>query len=91
MTRLVDDSGCNITGMPEDLGNSAMASFRRSLTRWRASIRSEPILKSSTTCDSPVTDDERTYSTPGTPRIWPSIGIVMSSSTSLAVMPGPSV
>ncbi len=91
MTRLVEESGCSMTGMPEDFGSSAMASFRRSCTRCRASMRSVPILKSSTTCESPVTDEERTYSTPGTPRSWSSMGIVMSSSTSMAVMPGPSV
>jgi len=68
MTRLVEDRGWSITGMPEDLGSSAIASFRRSCTRWRAAMRSVPILKSSTTCDSPVTDEERTYWTPGTPR-----------------------
>ena len=91
MTRLVDDSGCSMTGMPDDCGSSAIASLRRSCTRWRASIRSVPILKSSTTWDRPTTDDERTYSTPGMPRSWSSIGIVISSSTSVDVMPGPSV
>src|SRR4030065_491039 len=56
MTRLVDERGWSITGMPDDCGSSAIASFTRSCTRCRASISSVPILKRSTTCDSPNKD-----------------------------------
>ena len=60
ITRLVDDKGESITGMPDDCGNSAIASFRRSDRRCRASMRSVPILNMTVICDNPTTDEERT-------------------------------
>jgi len=91
MTRLVDDSGARIQGMPEDEGSSATAMLMRSCTRWRASMRSVPILNRSTICDSPSTEEERMTSTFGTPRSESSRTVVMRFSTSAAVMPTPSV
>ena len=91
MTRLVDESGCSMTGMPADCGSSAMAILRRSCTRCRATRRSVPGLKSITTCDSAPPEEERMTSMPGTPRSESSMGMVISSSTSVEVMPGPSV
>ena len=91
ITRLVEDSGCRISGSPAERGSSAMASLMRSCTRWRAVIRSVPGLKSITTCDRPTTEEERITSMPGMPRSASSIGIVISSSISELVMPRPSV
>jgi hypothetical protein len=91
MTRLVEDSGCSMMGMPADCGRSAIASARRSWTSCRAFRTSVPILKISRIADRPVVDWERMTSRLGVPRSVSSIGAVMSSSTSIAVMPMPSV
>jgi hypothetical protein len=87
--RLVDDSGCSITGMPDDCGSAASAICRSSETRRRASITSSPSLKISRMSDRPRTDFDRITSSPGVPRSTSSIGIVISSSISAAVIPGP--
>ncbi len=91
MTRLVEDSGCSITGMPADCGSSAMASFTRSRTSWRAVMRSVPRLKSSMICDSACDRGRADDVDVGNAAQRSSIGMVMSSSTSAEVIPGPSV
>ncbi len=91
MTRLVDDSGCRMIGMPADCGRLEIPSFTRSCTRCRASMRSVPILNRTVTCERARTDEERITSTFGMPLSASSMGIVIISSTSAAVIPGPSV
>src|SRR5439155_404337 len=66
-------------------------SFTRSCTRCRASMRSVPILNRTVTCERARTDEERITSTFGMPLSASSMGIVIISSTSAAVIPGPSV
>ena len=89
--RLVADRGWIMNGTPAVRGSPLITIFMRSCTRCRASMMSSPLSKRSTICDSPPTDSERRVSRPGTPRSAFSIGIVTSSSTSAAVIPGPSV
>src|SRR5436189_4416434 len=56
MTRLVDESGCSMIGMPEDCGRSANAMLRGSCTRCRAHLRSVPGLERGTTEDRAAPD-----------------------------------
>src|SRR6476661_3696867 len=87
MTRLVDDSGCSITGGAAHVGNDGVALAMRSETSWRALSRSAPGAKRSTIEDSCSTDLERISSSPSTPLRASSSGTVTSSSTSDAVRP----
>ena len=91
MTRLVDDRGCSMIGMPADFGKSERAACRRSCTTCRACRMSVPSLNQSRMADSPFTDLERSTSSPGVPLSDCSIGMVINSSTSAEVMPMPSV
>src|SRR5688572_27109845 len=91
IVRLVEESGCSITGGPTPTGRRVEASASRSCTSWRARSRSTPRLKMSSICDIAITDRDRITSRSGVPLRISSIGMVMSSSTSAVDMPMPSV
>ena len=65
-TRLVDDSGCMISGGAETFG-SAWAWVMRSATSWRARRRSVPGSNTSSIEDRPGTDLDRISSSHATP------------------------
>src|SRR5262245_6026968 len=91
MTRLVADRGWSMIGAPAECGSVFVASSRRSCTICRAFRMSVPGLKMRRIAERPTTDFDRKMSSPGVPRSCSSSGTVMSSSTSEAVMPIPSV
>src|SRR5438093_7702813 len=51
MTRLVDDSGCRMIGMPADCGRLEIPSFTGACTRCGASMRAVPTLSRTVTCE----------------------------------------
>jgi hypothetical protein len=67
ITRLVEDSGCRITGGAAHVGNVGVTVVTRSATSCRACRRSVPRLKRSLIAESCGTDFERTASRPGIP------------------------
>ncbi len=87
ITLLVAESGWMITGGAAQLGRVGWIVASRSWTSWRASIRSVPGSKMSSTDESWVTDFDRITSRRGTPWRFCSSGTVMSSSTSPALRP----
>src|SRR5712691_12371414 len=82
ISRLVEESGDNITGGRATAGNRPASAANRSCTSWRARIRSVPDWKISTTDDNPSTDFERIVFTHGVPLSAFSIGIETRLSTS---------
>ena len=87
MTRLVEESGCSITGGAAHVGSAEVTAAMRSATSWRALSRSVPCLKTSRIEDSWGTDFDRSSSRPGMPLREASMGTLTSSSTSCAVKP----
>ena len=87
ITRLVADSGWSITGGAAQVGSVGVIWASRSATSWRASSSFVPGLKSSTTCESWMTDFERIVSRPSMPASDCSSGTVTSCSTSSADRP----
>ena len=86
-TRLVADRGWSMTGGAAQLGSVGVMVAMRSATSCRASSRSVPCSKNSTICDSCWTDLERMVSTPGMALNDCSMGVVISSSTSVGPSP----
>ena len=62
MTRLVDDSGCSITGGAAQVGRFGATCCRRSWTSWRERMRSVPGSKIISICDSWPSDLDRSTS-----------------------------
>ena len=87
ITRLVDESGWIITGGAAQVGSCGVIVPTRSSTTCRACMRSVPRSNSSTICERPGTDFERTMSRFGMPWSDCSIGTVTSSSVSSALSP----
>ena len=90
-TRLVVDRGCRMTGGRATTGSRGVSKATRSCTICRTRMASLPVSSTSTTCDSPSTDFERTVFTPGRPFRASSMGTVTSDSTSSVERPGASV
>src|SRR5918997_474593 len=89
--RLVDESAGIMNGGLAHCGNCDVTPARRSWTSCRAWLRSVPRLKYSLIDDTCSTEYERISSSPSTPFSASSIGIVMSSSTSVEEFPVASV
>src|SRR5262245_6151289 len=66
MTRLVEDTGCNMTGGLDTFGR-ACACVSRSCTIWRAFIRSVPGAKIISIVESPAIDSDWMTWSQGTP------------------------
>src|SRR6478609_3712521 len=87
ITRLVEDSGCSMTGGAAHVGRAAVTAAIRSDTCCRAFSRSVPCLKIRMIEESWGTDFDLSSSRPGIPDRDASIGTETSSSTSWAVSP----
>ena len=85
--RLVAEAGASITGGAAQVGRVALTAVIRSCTSWRASIRSVPRSKISSTLDSCGDDFDRRMSRSSTPLSACSSGTVTSSSTSAVDSP----
>ena len=85
--RLVAEAGASITGGAAQVGRVALTAVIRSCTSWRASIRSVPRSKISSTLDSCGDDFDRRMSRSSTPLSACSSGTVTSSSTSAVDRP----
>ena len=82
MTRLVDDSGCSITGGAAQVGRLGATCCSRSWTSWRERMRSVPGSKIISICESWPSDRERSTSRLGTPLSACSSGTVTRFSVS---------
>ena len=91
MTRLVEESGASITGGLATDGRCPASVVRRSWTSWRASIKSVPSRKITTTDDRPRTLLDRSVFSSLTPFSAFSTGTVTRLSTSAVDRPGASV